>query len=446
MVGNVHGLEPSGAEFKTSLDTWSQRLADRGYRLGYFGRWHVERSGDLSQFGFEEYEISRSESFATGFSTHRTSVGVPPEPDRSESALSQTRSISQEGYEDYLLCGIHDEPPAATAEHYVYSRGIEFVRESADRDEPWCAVVSTHAPHDPYLPPRELYEDHAPQEIEKPANYHDPMHDKPAVYRRQREVWNELEWGDYAHALTCYYALTSLVDRQVGRIVTALEETGQLDETVIIYTSDHGDFGGAHRLFTKGAPPFEEGLRVPLVVQWPPTSATGQVCHLPVQSHDLAPTLTAIAGDEQPFPDPPRVPIQNPIARGKAVIERQDDPSFGATSLVPFLRGECPRDYVPEAYAEFHSQGFSWTQRIYWQNSLKYVFNPFGIDELYDLKEDPGETMNLIDHPDYQQEKRNLVGRIWEIARETGDYQISELHYCMNRFAPVGPNWKSENG
>lgn len=443
MTNVTHGIEPYGARFRADLETWSERLSDAGYRLGHFGKWHVERSGDLERFGFDEYEIHRSETFAENFAAHRESLDLPPDPDRSPDALSRTGVVSDEGYRDFLLYGTHDEPPAATAEHYVYSRAIEFVEDAAERDQPWCTVVSTFAPHDPYVPPEETLADHGydPDEIQKPPNFHDPMADKPTIYRRQRDVWADLSWEEYAEATACYYAYCSLVDDQLGRLLETLSDLGELEDTVIVYTSDHGDFLGAHRLLLKGVPAFEETYRVPLVIRHPEYEGERVRDDL-VQLHDVAPTLVAAAGaDDEPFPPEPRVLPRNSHARGgDAVRQQEEPPSFGAESLVPFLRGERPDDHRQEAFAEFHGQDFLWTQRVYWRGDEKYVFNAFDDDEFYDLSQDPAETTNLIDDSEYDERVTELAGRMWEIARETGDYQISELHYGMHRFAPVGPD------
>ncbi|MFC7027076.1 sulfatase-like hydrolase/transferase [Halomicroarcula sp. GCM10025710] len=83
MINVTHGVEPYGAQFQSELDTWSERLSDAGYTNGYFGKWHVERSGDLDKFGFDNYGILRSDDFQSIFHEHRSSLGLPPEPDRS---------------------------------------------------------------------------------------------------------------------------------------------------------------------------------------------------------------------------------------------------------------------------------------------------------------------------------------------------------------------------
>lgn len=444
MTNVTHGVEPYGARFRDNLDTWSERLAADGYHLGYFGKWHIERSGDLGKFGFDNYEIVRSDEFQNGYAAHRRDLGLPETPTDSPANLEPSRTISDPGYEDFLLYGVRDEPPEGTEEYYLYSQGIDFVERAAEHDDPWCAVVSTPGPHDPYLPPASVYEEYDSSGIPTPENFDDDLKDKPEIYRRQREVWADLTPDEYAEATACYYAFCTHIDDQIGRILDALRTTDQLDNTVIVYASDHGDLMGAHGLFLKGIPAFEETYRIPLLIRHP-DGTSGQVRDELVQLHDLAPTLVDLAGgDGTAFPPESRMEVRNPHARGGEAIEAlDDDPSFTATSLVPFLHGEVPAAHRNEAFAECHAQDFPWCQRVYWRDDLKYVFNTFGRDELYDRAEDPHELRNRVDDEEYEEDVKDLAGRMWQIARETGDYQISELHYGMHRFAPVGPNWRS---
>lgn len=439
MINVTHAVEPYGASFRDDLAMWSREVADAGYHTGYFGKWHVERSGELERFGFDEYEILWSDEFERNYRTYREERGLGPSPDRTAEALEPGYSIHDDGYDDYLLYGISGESPAGTSEHYVYSNGIDFVERASERSEPWCLTLSTYAPHDPYIALTDVFAQYDPDHVAKPPNFHDAMEDKPNIYRRQRGVWSDMSWEQYAEATTCYYASCTHVDDQIGRILETLRSTGEFENTVIVFTSDHGDLMGSHGMMLKGLPPFEEAYRVPLVIRWPGRGQDGNICQEIVQLHDLAPTLSAIAGRE--FPDQSRVPSRNPHARyGRNVRELDAPPSYTPDSLLPFLDGERPAGHRPEAYAEFHGQDFNWTQRIHWHGHHKYVFNTFGRDELYDLETDPGEMNNLVEDREYETVRNDLASRMWEIACETGDYQISDLHYGMHRFAPVGPN------
>lgn len=449
MVDVAHNVEPYRAKFKNDLDMWSRRLDEAGYSLGYFGKWHVERSNELEQFDFDAYDVFRGEGFDEGYEQYRESLGLDPEVDLrnlygwddvDDPPLSMARFAKDEGYKDLLIYGTHTEPPDGMKDYYVYEQGIEFIRDHAD-DEPWCLTISTDGPHDPYLVPEEYYDQYDPDEIEKPPNFDDNLEDKPAAYRNNQSVWDGFDWEEFAEAMACYYAYCSFIDDQIGRALDALEETGQLDNTVIVFAADHGDQMGGHRLLLKGTFSFEESYRVPLVVRHP-DGISGQVRNDIVQLHDLGPTIVDLAG-QGIFPERMSLPIKNPIASasGEPIdTDAADEATFRSTSLVPFLHGERPANHRQEAFAEFHGVRFFTTQRIVWDDRYKYVFNANDRDELYDLNEDPYEGTNLVASPDHQDVKERLAARMWEIVDETGDYTMANTDYGMFRYAPIGPH------
>lgn len=423
MVDCTHTVEPYRASLQPGLRFWSRDFRDAGYRTGYYGKWHVERSNDLAAFGFEHFELPRSfvqtsqgysrEDHPT-FLEHRRGLGL----EARRSSLTGSRYVRQKGYRDMLLYGVTDDPPEGTQEHYVFSRGIDFLHEAANEpDRPWMLFLSAEAPHDPYVAPREYYERYDPASIPRPASFDDPLGDRPGIYRRLQNVWSDLEWQDFAEATACYYALCSLIDDQVGRILATLRELGQLDHTIVVFTSDHGDLMGAHRLMLKGVPAFEEVYRVPLVMSGPGISA-GQRVNEITSLLDVAPTLTQ-------------------LALGQAV-------SGHGRSLVPLFDGAGR--WENEAFAEMHGQRLFYTQRVLWHESFKYVFNGFDEDELYDLSNDRHELRNLAHDPAWNDVLEELNARLWRQVRRTGDYNLGQAQDGMYRFMPVGPEYEVESG
>lgn len=394
MTDVTHAVEPSQAELEPDLPFWSRTLHDAGYRTGHFGKWHVERSDALERFGFDEYEVDLR------------LTGVPT----TDLALSPRVEVHQDGYRPFLLAGVSEERAGDSREAQLVDRGIAFLHEaSRDPERPWALVVSTEAPHDPFLVPRELYERYDPERLEPPVSGDDPMHDRPAIYRRIRRTWEALSARERAQATACYYAACSGIDDQVGRILAALRASGQEDDTLVVFTSDHGDYLGAHGLWLKGVAAFEEAYRVPLVLRGPGVPS-GLRVDAPVSLVDLPRTLVRL-------------------------LLGSDFGGHGH-DLGPWLEGQ---QGVGEAYAEFHGQRFRYTQRVLWQGPHKYVFNGFDEDELYDLDADPFERRNLAGDPAARPLLRALAARMWARARETGDRTFAEAQYGMFRFAPVGP-------
>lgn len=391
----THAVPAPEADLRPDMPFWSRELARAGYRTGYFGKWHVERTDHLEEYGFGEYE---TELRLVGVKEHR-------------GALTRSLKVSRPGYRDLLVAGVADVPADQTPEHALVTKGVEFIERAAP-GEPWALVVSTEAPHDPYIAPREYFDLYDPSDVEPPVSFADPMTDKPAIYRRIREAWRDLTWDDFAFATTCYRALCSMLDDQVGRLLAALDATGQTEDTLVVFTSDHGDYLGAHGLLFKGAPAFEEAYRVPLIMRGPGV-VPGVAVPGPVSLLDLPRTLVRLLLGEE-FD-----------CQGAELTGHLTGAGVGAAG---------------EAFAEFHGQRFRYTQRVLWRGSWKYVMNGFDEDELYDLAADPGELRNLAADPEHRAALQDMVRRMWRWVRDTGDETLAEAHYGMFRFLPLGPD------
>ncbi|UYM05572.1 sulfatase-like hydrolase/transferase [Solicola gregarius] len=405
MVDVEHAVPAYRADLVADLPMWSRTLREAGYHTGYYGKWHVERTYDMDAFGFDRSGAYREPG--DDYLAHRAALGLDPTPVVSE----PSRTVTQPGYRDLPLYGVTDEPPESTLEHFTVSNALTFLDDAVTRNEPWALMVSTKAPHEPYVVPRPFFDLYDPAKIELPASFDDDLADRPAIYRRQQSVWADLSADEFRTATACYYALCSLVDEQVGRLVQRIEDAGQLDDTIVVYTSDHGDLMGAHRLLLKGVPAFDEVYRVPLVVSWPNGIAGGRVVDELVQSHDVAETLAALAGSTL---------------------------GAHAVDLMPVLRGESATAREA-AVAELHGQRFSYTQRVVWQDHDKYVFNAFDYDELYDLADDPGERVNLATDPAYRDRLERMTALMWATAAETDDATMTGAQDGTYRYLSLGP-------
>ena len=410
MVDVTHAVPDYRAKFDAMLPVWPRLLQEAGYETAYFGKWHVERSDQLQNFGFNTYDVQQ----------YQQRLGLV----EVEEELSERKMVRQKGYRDFLLYGISDEPLESLPEYRMFTDGIAFLEKAAaDPERPWALFMSTEAPHDPYVAPRSIYERYNLKDILPPANFEDDLAGRPAIYRRIQSVWDDLTWEDFAKATACYYANCTMVDEQIGRILEALEILGMTENTVVVFTSDHGDYMGDHRLMLKGIPPYEGAYRIPLVLYGPGIPAGRDVNEI-VSLLDLPPTLSELTSGEE-F-------------------------SCDGRSLLPLL-GDAPLNQVSgldwdcEAFAECHGQRFNYSQRILWRGSNKYVFNGFAEDELYDLAADPQEMQNLAVDAAHEALLESMAARMWEIMRRTDDKTMVEAQYGMFRYAPVGPQMGQES-
>ena len=400
----THGQRPEWLDVPASRFAYfSMNLAEAGYRNAYFGKWHVEQSNRLEQFGWHEYDVE---------------CGRMLGPARRSSHIESSAVIvPKEGYRDYLLAGVGDGIDDVT--HPAFDKGIDFIRRHAESDrsdQPFFCFVSVVEPHDPYIPPKRFFDMYDLDKVRLSPTLRDEPDGKPDIVKRMRSVWDGMTDDDWRRVSASYWAVLSYIDSEVGRIVDVLKETGQYDNTIIVFTSDHGDMMGGHGLVTKGiGTPYEEVYNIPLIIRTPETTSGREDTSTLTSMVDLAPTLLDMCGAE---------PLEG--AQGR--------------SLRPVIEGTANPDEWRDAYAEFYGQRFVYTQRIVWDGDWKYVFSPGGIDELYNLGDDPHERNNLADDPAHRGRLVEMTKRMWRKMKEIGDDSLFNSQYATLRTAPVGPD------
>ena len=363
---------------------------------------HVSARGP-EQFGWEVPE-----------SLAQAGAALPPAySQRSNgSTWDNARYLERIGWPRRLLCATYSG--GHTADEALTEHAVRLIEEQASWREPWCLYVGWIAPHDPYVAPRRCVDGYRVGDIPTPASYEDQLEDKPRLYKRLREeIWS-MRWSDAAEALRHYYGMITLIDEQLGLLLDVLRRTGQDENTLVIYTSDHGDLCGAHGLFTMGLAAFEETYRIPLVMRWPQGIVQpGRTVDACASLLDIGPTLLDVAG-----------------ADGLGGIDGR--------SLVPFLRRREVRDTDwSEFYGVFMGQENFYTQRVVWAQNYKYVWNTFDYDELYDLATDPDELVNLAKDTKHDDVLRDMAVRMWRWAARTGD--IIGNAYPTNALLKYGP-------
>jgi N-acetylglucosamine-6-sulfatase len=189
------------------------------------------------------------------------------------------------------------------------------------------------------------------------------------------------------------------VDDSYGRIRKTLEELESLDNTIIVFGSDNGFFLGAHQRGDKRLM-YEESLRIPLMIRYPELIKTGSSNSEFVLSIDVAPTLIELAGAEVPG-------------------------EMQGTSLVPLLKNEVVdwrESFLYEYFQEAYAPGFVTITGVR-NKKYKYIESPNlpnDINELYDLEKDPGEMNNLINSPEYQTIKSEMIAEMEKLKTESG--------------------------
>lgn len=254
----------------------------------------------------------------------------------------------------------------------------------AGQAAPFLYVVGLHLPHSPYRAPREAFDRYR----DTPLPPREPVSEMSDYARRYHAHCrlHEASEADEQRARAAYCAMVSETDRRVGIILAALRQLRLDDQTIVIYTSDHGDHAGEHRLWWKESF-YEASVGVPLIVRGPGIAADRCVT-APVSLLDMGPTLTDLAAA------PPL-----PLARGK--------------SLWPLLQGG-PADADRPVFSQLAPGGFSVASRMVRMGRLKLIHYDHDElrDELYDLQADPDERRNRIDDPALASPREALRARL----------------------------------
>jgi len=403
-----HGVDADQCVLREEHPHWAQRLRDTGYATGYFGKWHVERTGELNRFGWDTFDIRGARSHANA---SQKGLAVDDSLDPDTVRMYQ----GPDGYNDTLKYAVTDVPaddraiggPAGLARDWL-----------GERDEqPWCCVVSYYEPNESLIVGRDAYEQYDVENLKLPETLRDDLSDRPNIYQRDQQIWQDVSDDEWRKILACYYGRITELDGQVKRVLDKLEETGALENTVVIFTADHGRYVGGHGLEAHNFGAFEEIYAIPLVIAGPGV-VEGVSTDALVGFHDIGPTILDLAGAEQ-----------LDVSDSASFAELLSDPSGG-------------RDR--SGYAEYFGSRFRLTQRIYWEDEWKFVFNGFDFDELYNLVEDPLETRNLASIPEHADRVKHMMTGIWRRMHETGDTTLLNSHYHSMRFAAVGPNTGNE--
>lgn len=387
---------------------FAQRLSEAGYLTGYFGKWHVERSNELERFGWQ-VNGSLGTELATAKQTELLGPN-PPEPTITHEHVLE----NPEGYARGRLYAVTDVPPEKRGMGIATSMALDFLDQALQGQAPWCCFASVTEPHDPFVCGRDAFAQYDVDSVELPPNVHDELYDKPGIYRVASRVWQHMSQRDKQEAAACYWALTTEIDGQFGRLLDRIEAAGQLDNTTVILTADHGELLGAHGLYCKNISGFEEVYNIPMLVAGPGV-ARGVTTDARVGSHDLCPTLCELGG-----------------ARA---IDVPDSRSFAGLLGDP----SAHEDEFDEGFAEYHGTRIKLTQRVYWKGPWKYLFNGFDVDELYNLDDDPYELNNLAEEPAHRDTLREMARGMWRVVRDTDDHNLFKSHYPILRVGSFGP-------
>ncbi len=372
----IHPQREVDLGLDSGLLTWVDLLNQEGYATGLIGKWHLGTRD-------HQHPLAMGYDYFFGF----RAGGIPP----------RDAVLEEDG-----ATAVHEGFP----QDIFTDRAIEFLQEH--REEPFLLSLHYRAPHAAWLP--------LPEEDWAPYEGIDPVLPNPE--------YPLLDTGRLNRYMPQYLAAVASVDRNLGRILDALDELGLTQNTVVVFTSDHGYSMGHNGMWHKGNghwiltdPPagtfhvprgqrpnmYDNSLNVPLLVRWPGVVAPGTVVESLVSNLDWYPTLAEIGGAA--------------VSAGTTLRGR---------TFVPLLQGAAPPDWPTEFYAEYSTHHQSWTHMRAWRTPewklVRDLLSPRR-DELFNLTDDPAERVNLIaeDTPEVRAALRYLDARIVQRMIEIAD-------------------------
>ena len=297
---NTHVWNNMNHQMPAETPTWMQTMRDAGYRTSLFGKTHLHpHNGDLREredlmnaYGLDDVNEIGGPRASAKVLSHMTAMWEEKglweayRADYRERFSTKPHIVRSSTFEleDY-------------ADVYVGQQTKQYL-QNYERQEPWCCWVSFGGPHEPWDTPEPYASMYNPEDM-PPAVPRPFMERRPTGHldRLMQRVNPTFEPGEVGRLRANYAGNVTLIDDQIGEILDAIEARGELDNTIIVHTSDHGEMNGDYGLIYKSN--FLNGaVRIPLLVRTPGTTNAGGICESPVEWIDIGPTLVELVGGE----------------------------------------------------------------------------------------------------------------------------------------------------
>jgi len=390
----VHGCINGNDHWDEAAPLITKTLKDAGYDCGLSGKFHL-----ASAMAHEPELRPKDDGYRRFWYSHAPHQGIGK-------CNQYTDWLESIGQDFKKLKKKHGYIPAQWHQTtWCADRAIEFMKEK--RNGPWLFSVNIYDPHGPFDPPQEYVDrfdidtlpeplfresDLAAQQLLAEVNFQSKA--KRPTYPKAKET------------LAKYWAQIELIDENVGRMMDAIEKTGQRENTIVIFTSDHGEMAGDHGLNKKGCRFYEGLVRVPLIFSWPDRFKTGLRSDALVELTDIVPTLLDLTDLEIPE-------------------------TMQGQSLLPILEGKTDpgrhREFVRCEYYKVLQGPESYSTMIRTRRHKLVNYHGMETGELFDLEKDPHEFENRWNDPAYAEVRFDLMRKSFDalaFAVDTGSERV----------------------
>lgn len=411
---SMHGVVYNNMALPRDLPTYATVLREHGYRTGGFGKFHqtpmqMPVPDNLDFLGFDECAVSEDPKWGPWLEWVRTQ-----HPEHYETALAMCwepakRPLTEAEYAAWSEARMKILHPLRTASEwtqmyasplpkevhdttYITEVGIDFMQRHLDAhaDQPFFCHMSFVDPHDPYDPPAPYSTMFRPEDMPDPLPNEWIQEDIKSLdsnrsYINFRDICDNVEAIRKFRAY--YHGSLKFLDDQIGKIVAFLKERGIWDNTILVFTTDHGDMMGDHGLIAKGSPHYDKSIRCPLIMSG--GGITPHVSDRLTCTLDFYPTFCEWAG-----------------------VPKQHLPPLEGISFAVDAAGESTKLDRREVYVSFGNVHTVVTDDGW--RLTRFVGEEKG--QMFNLREDPLESQNLYNHPDYQAQRVRLLEQLVSAA------------------------------
>jgi choline-sulfatase len=365
-----NGAYDNATALSSDAVTWAHLLRASGYDAVLCGKQHFVGPDQLHGFRTQLATDLHASNAHGIFDWERGTPAAPrPWPGVAQAGPGTTREIE-----------VDDAVEAAA---------LAYLRDPARRERPWALNVGFIAPHFPLVVPQPYWDLYPPETVDLPRIPAGHLEGQHPVFKRMRAMFGAVDFPEeqVRRARAAYYGLITYLDDKVGRLLTALEETGQLEHTLVVYTSDHGEMAGEHGMWRKSTF-YEHAARVPLILSGPGLPR-GRRVERNVSLVDVTATLVEAAGTS------PLTPLDG-------------------DSLLPLARGDAGADsaWKDEAFGEYLAHGVARPVAMLKRGPHKLIYSLGDPPLLFDLAADPGELDDLGADPAHAALRESLQGRL----------------------------------
>lgn len=373
-----HGLINNDMQLDTNFKTFAHCLNDAGYKCGYIGKWHL---GDVDRGAFippGQHRHGFDDFWAANECNHNYFAGYVYVNDNPE-------PVWLDGY----------EPEAQT------DIAIDYIKEKCKNDAPFCLFLSWGPPHCPYeMVPQKYRNKYPVDEIEfLPNAVESDLQAPETIGKKSKPAIMDKEERDHRkkEIIAGYYAHISALDELFGKIIKTIKENKIENETIVVFTSDHGDMLFSHNKGWKSKP-WRESIGIPLIIKLPGVIQKNRCSNKPISMVDLMPTILALAGVEFPN-DIDGTDLSDFVRGNEAAAQKSAFINF--LCMPKFFNDKEWRGVVTESFTYARQRDKPWL--------------------LFDDKNDPFQLNNLVDNPAFTEVRAKLENELKNWMKSTND-------------------------